>query len=269
MLDFLRLFRFPLVLTAVADVAAGYLLARRGAPVGASTLVLLAVASAGLYCFGMATNDLADRRRDLELHPGRVLPSGRLSPRRAWLAAGGMLALSLAAVLLAPGAERRIVAWGGVVALIFVYNFIAKLAPLMGAIRALNFVMGAGLWPFVPAVAPFVYVTGLTFVSTLEEKPSKSLLGTWVSVMIAGAALPVFFGVSAWPVSVLLAGWIVYRAWGARDRKGIMRLVREGLCGLFLLDGALLASAGLFVEAALAVFLLLPTVLMIRGFRHA
>src|SRR5439155_720032 len=76
---YLKLFRFPLVFTAIADSAAGYLAASFQLEIG--TLTLLAVSSAGLYFFGMALNDIADRERDKQLAPGRVLPSGRLSLR--------------------------------------------------------------------------------------------------------------------------------------------------------------------------------------------
>ncbi|HXX95082.1 MAG TPA: hypothetical protein VEN81_15760, partial [Planctomycetota bacterium] len=75
MIAFLKLFRFPLVFTAIADSAAGYLVVGRSADL--FILALLAVTSAGLYCFGMAMNDIADRDRDREIAPNRVLPSGR------------------------------------------------------------------------------------------------------------------------------------------------------------------------------------------------
>ena len=69
-LAYLRLFRFPLIFTAIADSATGYLLRTswRGDP-DPLTLLLLAVSSAGLYCFGMAMNDIADRHRDREIAP--------------------------------------------------------------------------------------------------------------------------------------------------------------------------------------------------------
>ena len=86
MVSYLKLFRFPLVFTAIADSAAGYLVACGGRP-DPLVLALLAVASSGLYMFGMAGNDLADAERDRALHPERVLPSGRITKRQGWTAA--------------------------------------------------------------------------------------------------------------------------------------------------------------------------------------
>lgn len=49
----------------------------------------------GLYGFGMALNDIIDRRRDRQLARGRPLPSGRIGVGAALLAAAIMLAIAL------------------------------------------------------------------------------------------------------------------------------------------------------------------------------
>ncbi len=71
---FLKLTRFPLVFTAIADSAAGYLLTLpapyRPDPV---TLALLAATSACLYASGMVFNDVADYLRDAGLTSVRRL----------------------------------------------------------------------------------------------------------------------------------------------------------------------------------------------------
>ena len=89
----LKLVRFPLILTAVADSATGAILvyqlnaisrARQPEEIGIGLAVVgswvvlawLAGASAFLYCAGMTLNDVADAGRDRELHPDRPIPSG-------------------------------------------------------------------------------------------------------------------------------------------------------------------------------------------------
>ena len=66
---YLKLFRFPLVFTAIADSAAGHVIGRSyGRPEQGYTLPALgklALMSAGLYLFGMALNDLADRKKEI------------------------------------------------------------------------------------------------------------------------------------------------------------------------------------------------------------
>src|SRR4051812_21094752 len=98
-LTLLQFTRAALVFTAVADTLAALLLrASRLAPPGMSAwrmLDLLAVAcallaSCCLYGYGMALNDLVDRRRDALLAATRPLPSGRLGLNTAHLIVVGL-----------------------------------------------------------------------------------------------------------------------------------------------------------------------------------
>ena len=86
---YLKLVRFPLVFTAIADSAAGYFIGRLGGddPI-TPTLGLLALSSAGLYLSGMALNDIADLPKvdelsdalGFELPPGLSEPTETTSP---------------------------------------------------------------------------------------------------------------------------------------------------------------------------------------------
>ncbi len=291
MIPILKLFRFPLVFTAVADSAAGFLIFG-GAP-RALPLALLAVASAGLYFFGMAMNDVADRGRDRTLHPDRVLPSGKLSVRGAVVASLFALAVSGAAVTAMPRtAFRRTIFWGGAVLFILLYDFKCKLPPFMGLIRALNFLLGAAdafwgpPWEIAPmdgalyfAAALFVYVTGLTFISTLEEgKGSKRMMVFGVVSMALAAAAPVFIGRLCfaspysdwgWAASAPLIAWIAWRVRKDWDREGIMKLVRDGVAGVILLDASMVLSAGHWLRGPAVAALLIPAVLFVWLFTRA
>ena len=283
----LRLFRFPLVFTAIADSAAGYLLACSPADTRLPALALLAVASGGLYCFGMAMNDIADREIDGRLAPHRVLPSGKISLKGALTAACAALALSCAAILLVPEARvgQRLILWGAVVAAILGYDFIIKLSSMMGFIRACNFALGASVgtditdWDVAYLASPlFLYVTALTFVSTLEEGGlSRRRLAAGAGAMGVAVLLvshwrrywndSIPIVASALVTSVILAGWIAWRAVNARDKKGIMVFVRDWVGGIIVLEGTLLMSAGLLIPGLIVASLVLPAALCVVWFK--
>lgn len=302
---YLKLFRFPLVFTAIADSATGRLLVGGEFSTSWPTLLLLAVSSAGLYFFGMSLNDIADRARDKELAPGRMLPSGRLSLGAALTACFTALAISLIALLAireTPLAQRFIV-WLHVCFFICAYNLFLKIPPVMGLVRASNVLMGVfasldlhsagNSWHAVIGVAvpSFVYVTALTYVSTLEEgTPNRVKLGIGAAFMVVGAGLTSFvvsladalrsFG--RWhPVEIfesldkpwaplpfisILAGWIGWRAWKAEDKKGVMLLVRDGIGGIIFVDAALLAAYYPYAACAVAA-LIVPAIVSVALFK--
>jgi 4-hydroxybenzoate polyprenyltransferase len=301
----LKLFRFPLVFTAIADSATGRLLLSGDLRTAAPTLGLLALASAGLYFFGMSLNDLADRDRDRTIAPGRVLPSGRLGLVAARAASFGALALSLVAVTLIRESPlpQRLAAWGVVVFFICAYNLFLKDPPVMGLVRAANLLLGVfavidlraarTALPYVFGIAlpAFIYVSALTFVSTQEDGAvNRRHVAVGAAFMVLGAVFAAFVGPMSehlrffnsnsaavifgsgsprWiaaPFSAVLAAWIVYRASKAADKKGVMLLVRDGVGGIILLDAALLASYEI-VPAFLIAGLVLPAILSVAVFK--
>lgn len=294
----LKLFRFPLVFTAVADSAAGYLAARGGNPPSALALALLAAASGGLYGFGMAMNDVADLERDRGLYPNRVLPSGRLSKRQGIAAALAALALSGGAIAAVPDAPwTRLGIWGGAAFLILTYDFFLKLAPVMGLVRAFNVLLGvscAGIMPrgklpeasagLLLAGASLLYVTALTAVSTYEDRPVAGKartagLGAGFLAMILAAFIPsagwlLWKGSAAAPAGLaagaLLAAWIggrALRVLRGKPEGEIRLLVRDGVAGIILLDASMVLSCG-HLGAGLAVAaLLVPAAIGVWGFK--
>ena len=267
--------------------------------------MIRALSSAGLYFFGMASNDIADREKDRQLAPGRVLPSGRLSVRSAVFAAAWCLILSLGAqfgigtrLLL-----ERLFFWTLVVIFIVGYNVLVKVPPFMGLVRACNLLLGMAVhgdvgvsnlikpWMFaVIALPEFVYVTSLTYVSTLEDRElDRRKLGIGTACMALGALLaavfvPIMEGacegghgrifrymVESWHgliFSGLLAGWVVIRATRARDKKGLMLMVRDGVGGIILLDAALAACFDGIVPGLYVASLLIPAALSVALFKR-
>src|SRR5207247_2473924 len=90
----LALVRPPNVFTAVADSAAGLLLARRAGPLAGDPGLWCLAASTCLYLGGIALNDYFDRHVDAVERPERPIPSGAVPPA---------VAAGLGAVLLAAG----------------------------------------------------------------------------------------------------------------------------------------------------------------------
>ena len=300
---YLKLFRFPLVFTAIADSAAGYLISGDVNRESIGAMSLLAAASGGLYLFGMALNDIADLNKDKESAPQKVLPSGRVSLGGARIAAGGILALSLGAVLFISRTPlpQRLLVWGLILGAILAYDLHwIKAPPVMGLVRALNFTLGMAVgerivlsgdeglnaWKCATASLPlFVYVSALTYVSTLEDVAlDRRKVATGAVFMVIGAlgatiAIPLVIlvltrGVFRWNAAPslipawILVCWIAWRAWKARDRKGIMLMIRDGVAGIILLDASLVLSVEPIRLGVMVASLLLPALLSLAIFKR-
>jgi 4-hydroxybenzoate polyprenyltransferase len=298
---YLKLFRFPLVFTAIADSAAGHVL---GQSVGRPNTVYtvpalgkLALMSAGLYLFGMALNDLADRKKDQHSAPNKVLPSGRVSLRGGWIASLVVLAVSLGAlVFVAPPPTFRLgVVWILTLVAIGLYDLgLGKYPPVMGVVRALNFSLGIvalgdwKIWEVVLAALPeFIYVTSLTYVSTLEDTALNrrrlgwGVAGMGLGLLLAGVLVPAVRHVlasesgggplaelaalaSAW----LVIAWLGRRAWKAADKRGVMLLVRDGVACIILLNAIYLASVQIWIPALAVASLIVPAALSLALFKR-
>jgi 4-hydroxybenzoate polyprenyltransferase len=134
----MELMRLPLVITAISNTQAAYLLSLWSADRsfnGGASLSLLAM-SIGLYSFGMVMNDIVDNRRDLYLHPNRPLVSGRFSMQEAYLLAAALLIVGFG------GGMCFAVGFGGglmslfflvwTLLLIFFYNLMGKFVGAVG-----------------------------------------------------------------------------------------------------------------------------------------
>src|SRR5262245_55663963 len=95
-----QLVRLPNLPSAVADILLAAL-AVGALPGRWPTFALLALASACLYCAGMAFNDYFDVEQDRRERPFRPIPSGRVTPRQAARLGAALLAAGVALALLA------------------------------------------------------------------------------------------------------------------------------------------------------------------------
>ncbi|MFJ9175210.1 SCO3242 family prenyltransferase [Streptomyces sp. NPDC102360] len=199
-----ELLRLPALLTVPGDALAGA--AAAGARPTRGTILAVG-ASVSLYAAGMALNDWADRDEDARDRPHRPLPSGRVQPAHALLAAG---ALTGTGVALASRAGRTTGTLAtALAATVWAYDLRLKHTAAgpaaMGAARGLDLLMGAaasrpaGVHPvgagargdlgsvLTAAAALAVHTTAVTAVSRSETQ-GGSVAGP-LTALATGAAI--------------------------------------------------------------------------------
>ena len=289
--DYLRLVRFPLLFTALADPIAGYCLAMPGAKIRLEGLLPVLLASAALYAMGMVFNDCADLVRDRTLHTERPLAAGRVgfAPAFGFGIVLGLIALVAAqAVSLKVGAVALGLALG-----VLLYNGVTKRnaalgALTMGALRTGNVLLGflAALPDRGPAPGiavaylgvVFLYVTFLTLLSSLEEPPARpgrfaaivALMA--LAVVSANLVLPAPFAEGGWlalVLTLLLAAALIARGLGAIrefDPGHVSTMVKIGVLGIIPLDAAAVAGTGSIAISIVVLLLVIPPVAIVSGF---
>lgn len=275
LLSYAQLARPANLVTAAADVVAGYAIA--GAP-GLYQLALLAVASMLLYAGGVALNDAFDAPRDAIDRPERPIPSGRASRAGAFVFGAALLAMGMAVAATVSGASLLVAAAIAVTALF--YDADAKhhrlLGPLtMATARALNLLLGVSSAPtLLLAAAPFAllsfaHVATLTLVSQGETTGANSRTVTFAvaatlllaSLLIVATPAPLITAPFALAYALLLlpAYWRLRRR---RNALSVRQAVRAGVIALIALDAALAAGHAGWVYG-LAVLALWPLAIIL------
>lgn len=184
---YLKLCRFPTVFTALADIAAGFLLSHAMLEPRSEFLFLLA-ASACLYLSGMVFNDVFDVQQDTAERPTRPIPSGAISRGRATLF--GIVLMTTGLALAYAADLRSLIIAGGLAVCILLYDGVMKRTPLgpvfMGGCRSLNLILGASTagirlagafqQPLVwIALCMGVYIAGVTWFARREAQTNRGL----------------------------------------------------------------------------------------------
>jgi 4-hydroxybenzoate polyprenyltransferase len=256
---YLELLRPPNVVTAIADILAGYAVAGRDQP---WMLPWLIVATVTLYAGGVVLNDFFDRDIDAVERPERPIPSGRVSARGAGVLGAMLLVIGVLS------ASQATVVTGTVAAAIalcvFLYDARAKrhafAGPLcMGTCRGLNLLLGMSAnvaalrayWPL--GLLSVVYIAAVTTVSRGEVHGGRTGVATFALISL-GAVLLGLSVVAASSINGRLAAFVLiavlaYRVlppyWQVRkapEPAVIRRAVRTGVLSLVLLDAAIGAS---------------------------
>jgi 4-hydroxybenzoate polyprenyltransferase len=272
--QYLQLMRPANLVTANADVLAGFAVAGLKAP---AHLPWLLVSTTALYAGGVVLNDVFDARLDRIERPERPIPSGNVSRLNAARFGAALLAAGVVSALTASPMS-------GIIALLIaacavVYDAWGKRQPLlgpinMGACRGLNLLLGISVVPSIVlpswylALIPVLYIAAITAVSRGEvhggaKGPGLLALVLQSVVLVAVCAVAAVRGISGiWAAPfVLLWAWRVLppfrEAYIEPEPSHIRRAVKAGVLSLIALDASLAAAfAGPFY--GLVVLSLLP-----------
>jgi len=281
--------RLPNVFTAFADIAMAACVGLAVLPEVTSTyiqtIVLLALASGGLYLAGMVWNDVFDLAEDLRDRPFRPLPSGRIFLRTAALLASALTLAGVGFAVVAGAAAIGV----GLAGMVLLYDAWLKRTPFgpvgMAACRFLNVLMGLSAIPpelltderrvHIAGVIG-VYILGVTWFARTEASESNRwhLRGA-ASVIAVSLALALVLrsrvsdltGPAMFLFPYLLAAFAFYvglplaKAIARPGPREVQAAIKQCVLGLVALD-AVLATA--FIGApGLLILLLLPPALII------
>lgn len=284
---YLQLTRPANVVTAVADIFAGFAVAGAWTFIASgdaiisdkniASLAWLSLSTIGLYAGGVAFNDVFDAELDATERPERPIPSGRVSKgSAAWMSFTLLLVGVIAAlqVSLISGGIALIVA-----GLAVLYDYWGKhqhfLGPInMGLCRTGNLLLGVSVvpailtsyWPI--GLLPLVFVAAITMISRGEVhgKNLKSLyggFGMYVIVILAIASIPLIKGNGFFEVIpfLILLSYMIFppliKAIRTQDPKLIGKSVKAAVISLIIVNSSIAAAyAGWII--GLIVLALLP-----------
>jgi hypothetical protein len=297
---YLELLRGPNVLTAMADVAMGFLFVHVAwTTTGVWLLGLLLAASSLLYASGVVLNDLFDFEIDSRQRPERPLPSGRIplpaARRLGWTLLLSGLVPAWGCALLAGNLRPGMVA-GLLAGCILLYDAYLKRTPLgpplMGGCRMLNVLLGMSVATTAWQTADWLvaggigtYVAGVTwFARTEAQRSSRLHLALATAVMMLGFALVASFPwwtsslrplierqPIRWDVLMVIVtaviGWRCLRAVIQPSPDRVQSVVMLCILWLAVIDAAVCYVTRGAVWAVAILLLLLPATLLSRWIR--
>ncbi|WP_276372837.1 UbiA-like protein EboC [Chryseolinea sp. H1M3-3] len=287
LIGFLRLTRPANIVTAISDILAGAAIAGySGSMPELSALLLLILATIGLYGGGVVFNDVFDAALDRIERPERPIPSGLITEKEGTFLGASLLIIGIAAAFGRAAYPSGIIAF--VIALAaLIYDKWGKhqfiLGPLnMGLCRGLNLLLGISLVPDVLfrfghfAVIPVIYIAAITMISRGEVHGGKSktiLFAGFLYLVVIVSILYVSIGqgnsVYAVFFLVILAILIyvpLLKAFQAPIGRNIGRAVRAGVLALIVMNASWAAAFGALYLALFIVLLLPVSILLAKLF---
>ena len=284
---YLQLTRPANVITAIADIWAGFAIAggwaymisdwNLGAGDFWQNLLWLSLSTVGLYAGGVAFNDIADAELDAVERPERPVPSGRASKSGAIFMASLLLLFGVLAafqVNYSAGSLAIVVA-----ACALVYDYWGKhqriFGPInMGLCRTGNLLLGIAVapevlgkvWPL--GLLPLIYVAAITLVSRGEVhgKNKRSLFAGFFMYLVILISILVLAKIQTpdyWQVIPFL-GLVAYmifppliRAIRTQSPQLIGKSVKAAVISLIIVNASLTAAFQGW-EFGVIVLLLLP-----------
>ncbi len=278
---YLQMMRPANIVTAWADILAGYAAAGLGAitpdPTAIYPLLWLLLATTGLYGGGVVFNDVFDAKLDAQERPERPIPSGRSSVQEGIVLGIGLLTLGIVAAAQVSAISAGIAVAIALAALLYdsVGKHHALIGPLnMGLCRGGNLLLGVSAVPvmlqerwFLAAI-PVLYIAAITLISRGEVHGGNRMAGQ-VSLVALALVCAGLIGLSLLPSYGLLPMLPFGVFWGisvipafvkaSREPSAalIRHAVRSGVISLIVLNSALAAGFSHWLYG-LAVLSLLP-----------
>ena len=274
---YLQMMRPANIVTAWADILAGFAASGTVGLINIQVLGWLLLATTGLYGGGIVLNDVFDAELDAQERPERPIPSGRASRQGATLLGSALLVTGVVAAAQVSLLSATLAC--GIALAATLYDAVGKHHPIlgpvnMGACRGGNLLLGISAVPamigehWFLAVIPIIYIAAVTTISRGEVHGAKNITGTiallLIGLVIAGllslgllqdyqvlAALPF---VALFAVRVLLP---FIKAVREPKPEQIRIAVKAGVLSLIVLD-ATVAAGFATLPYGLLVLSLLP-----------
>lgn len=280
---YLRLMRPPNLVTAAADVLAGYAVAGFANP---HSLGLLLVSTTGLYAGGVVLNDAFDAKLDAVERPERPIPSGQVTAGRAAALGAVLLLIAISAAFMASRISGILAVLIAACAVLYDGwgKHVRVIGPLnMAACRGMNLLLGVSVAPALLAerwyvgLLPLTYVAAITVLSAGEVRGGKRavgflslcLLGTVIAGVLLLSRAPGFALISALPFAVLFSWRVLppfWRAYREPEPDAIRGAVKAGVLSLIVLDSVIGAGYGSLLYGVIILTLLLLAGRMARLF---
>ncbi len=270
------------IVTAIADVIAGiaivgYLSSEVLNAHNIFQIILLSIATAGLYGGGIVFNDIFDIEQDRINRPERVIPSGKLSIKQATY-------LGITLFIIAIVCAFCVSIFSGYIALAIMisallYDKYGKHHPFLGPInmglcRGLNLILGmsiaSGLEPkyYAIGILPIIFISAITLTAQKETKGKNKLAIGFAMLLDASIVLGFWiiaqnFDFSIKRTFVFLLFWYGINVFAKANAiikntpKHIMKAVKIGVLSLIPLNASYVAGfSSVFI--AVLVLCLLP-----------
>lgn len=268
------------VVTSVADVLAGiaisgYFFLSQSDP-QLLPIILLCIATIGLYSGGIILNDVFDAELDAKERPERPIPSGLISKQAATIFGGICFFIGIfAAGLYSTEAQYLAVA---IMVSCLIYDKFLKHSTIfgpvnMGLCRGLNLLLGISIIPasiqtwWYLAIIPIIYIAAITMISRGEvHGGSKKTLYFAVALyaLVIGSVVYFAFTNNNLPLSLAflaLFAFMIFRPLSAAIQNpigpNIGKAVKAGVIALILLNAAWASAFGVW-QVALIIIILLP-----------
>lgn len=265
------------IVTAWADILAGFAASGAVGLINIQVLGWLLLATTGLYGGGIVLNDVFDAELDAQERPERPIPSGRASRQGATLLGSMLLVIGVVAAARVSPLSATLAC--GIALAATLYDAVGKHHPIigplnMGACRGGNLLLGISAVPamigehWFLAVIPVIYIAAVTTISRGEVHGAKGITGI-IALLLIGLVIAGLLGLGLLQDYQVLAALPFVALFAVRVLLPFIKAVREpkpeqiriavkaGVLSLIVLD-ATVAAGFATLPYGLLVLSLLP-----------